>query len=56
MKEAIKYLKDIGIRCDKEGNILSKLPDGERGLTLVNMLEDQTGYTIIENKIHELES
>lgn len=60
MKQAIKYLKTLGIACDKEGNILSKLPDGERGLTLINMLEENTQtedhcYTIKNNKLEKIE-
>lgn len=60
MKEAIAYLKTLGIKADKDGNIISKLPDGERGLTIVNMLEDSTMqedfcYTIIGNKIEKID-
>jgi hypothetical protein len=53
MKKAIEYLKSLGIRCDKDGNILSKLPDGERGLELVDMLEENTEYTIIHEKLQK---
>lgn len=60
MKEAIKYLKTLGIKCDNKGNLLSKLPVGEKGLTIVNMLEDATMtedycYTIIQLKIEKIE-
>ena len=60
MKKAIKFLSLIGIKCDKLGNVLSKLPDGERGLLLINMLEENTMqndfcFTIINNKIEKIE-
>jgi hypothetical protein len=60
MKKAIEYLKSLGIRCDKDGNILSKLPDGERGIELVDMLEENTMsethcFTIINGKLSEQE-
>lgn len=42
MKKAIEYLKTLGIKCSPMGVILSVLPKGERGITLVNMLEDNT--------------
>lgn len=42
MKKAIDYLKKLGIKCSPLGTVLSKLPDGERGIALVNMLEDNT--------------
>lgn len=53
MKKAIDYLKTLGIKCDKDGKIISKLPVGERGITLVNMLEDKTGYTIVNDKLQK---
>ncbi len=53
MKEAIQYLKTLGIRCDKYGNILSKLPDGEKGLVLIDMLEEKTEYTIINGSLQK---
>ncbi len=53
MKEAIDYLKSLGIRCDKQGNILSKLPDGEKGLVLIDMLEENTEYTIINERLQK---
>src|SRR5205814_1640957 len=54
MKTAINYLKSVGITCDNGGNILSRLPDGERGLILVDMLQENTMtdsycYTINNN-------
>jgi hypothetical protein len=60
MKEAIKYLQTLSIKCDKSGNIISKLPEGEKGITLVNMLEEATMkedycFTIINNKIEKIE-
>lgn len=62
MKTAIDYLKTLGIKCDKQGNILSKLPIGERGLTIVDMLEEKTTneqeeycYTIIDNKLVKID-
>ena len=60
MKKAIEYLKVLGIKCDKNGNILSKLPDGQKGIALIGMLEDATiendyCFTIINNKIEKIE-
>ena len=60
MEKAIKFLKLIGIKCDNSGNVLSKLPHGEKGISLVNMLEENTVeddfcYTIINNKIEKIE-
>jgi len=60
MKKAIKYLETLGINADKEGNIISKLPDGERGLKIIDMLEDHTMspdhcFTIRNNKIEKQE-
>lgn len=60
MEEAIKYLKTLGIRVDKDGNIISKLPHGEKGVQLVNMLEENTTkddycFTIIKNKIEKID-
>ncbi len=60
LSSAIKYVRTLGLHCGNSGNILSKLPDGERGLTLVNMLEENTMsedycYTIINNKIEKID-
>lgn len=60
MKKAIEYLKKLGLKVDNNGNIISKLPNGEKGITLVNMLEENTigedfCYTIINNKIEKIE-
>ena len=60
MKEAIAYLKTLGIKCQKDGTIISKLPDGERGIALIDMLEEATMkenfcYTIIDNKLIQIE-
>ena len=60
MKKAIDYLKTLGIKCDNNGNILSKLPEGENGIALVDMLEENTMeedycYTIINNKIEKID-
>lgn len=59
MKEAINYLQSLGIKCDSTGNIISKLPDGERGIALIDMLEENTQtddhyYTIINNKLEKI--
>ena len=53
MKKAIEYLKTLGIKCDKDGNVISKLPDGERGLQLIDMLEQNTEYTIVNEKLQK---
>jgi hypothetical protein len=60
MKKAIEYLKTLGIKADSSGNIISKLPDGLKGIELVNMLEENTMtgdfcYTIINNKIEKID-
>ena len=67
MKQAIQFLKCIGIKCDKNGNVLSPLPDGEEGIYLIDMIEENTTnkendfkdknfcYTIINNKLEKIE-
>lgn len=42
MKKAIAFLKTLGIKCSPMGVILSVLPDGLKGIDLVNKLEDNT--------------
>jgi hypothetical protein len=60
MKKAINYLKTLGIRVSKEGNIISKLPSGQKGIVLVDMLEENTMeenycFTIIKNRLEKIE-
>jgi hypothetical protein len=60
MKKAIDYLKTLGITCSDDGTVLSKLPDGERGIQLIDMLEEATMsedycFTIINNKIEKID-
>lgn len=60
MKQAIQYLRNLGFKVSPNGTIISKLPDGEKGITLVDMLEENTMqddhcYTIVDNKITKLE-
>ena len=62
MKKAIDYLKTLGIKCDKFGNVLSKIPNGIEGIELINMLEENTEnedesycYTIVNNIITKID-
>jgi hypothetical protein len=60
MKEAIEYLKSLGIRCDNDGRVISKLPEGERGIKIVDMLEENTMkddycYTIQHDMVVKIE-
>jgi hypothetical protein len=60
MKKAIDYLKTLGIKADSKGNIISKLPDGERGIAIIDMLEENTAnedycFTIINDKIEKID-
>ncbi|CAB4131257.1 hypothetical protein UFOVP129_63 [uncultured Caudovirales phage] len=62
MKEAINYLKNLGLKCDINGNILSKITDGEDGIALIDMVEENTEnekdgycYTIINSKLEKID-
>lgn len=60
MKKAIDFLKSFGIKCDIKGNVLSELPNGERGIALIDQLQEHTMqdnfcFTIINNKIEKID-
>ena len=60
MSNAVGYLKSLGIESDKDGNILSKLPSGEKGMELIDKLEELAQgedytYTIIGKKLTKID-
>ncbi len=60
MKKAIEFLATQSILVSKDGSILNKLPNGEAGINLINLLEEITMnddfcYTIINNRLEKIE-
>lgn len=60
MKKAMEFLAANRIDVSKDGSIISVLPDGIKGIGLVNDLEEHTQtesfcYTIINNRLEKIE-
>ena len=60
MIKAITFLRENGVNVSDAGIILSELPKGEEGLSIVNELEDYCmtedfTYTIIGNEIKKID-
>lgn len=61
MQNAIEFLRSQNIQVSNTGKILSELPEGEDGLTLINDMEDFTStwsdrnyghcFTIIKDQV-----
>ena len=58
MKKAIEFLRLKGFLVTDKGEIITPLPEGEEGISLVDELEEVTDgnifcYTIIQDKIEK---
>lgn len=60
MKTAIDYLQSKGVIVSPDGAILSGMPDGLEGISIIDTLEEITEshdycYTIIDSKITKID-
>lgn len=60
MKKAIEFLRSKSITVSDDGIILSELPYGEDGISLIDELEENTEdgdycYTLIDNRLFKID-